>query len=60
MVADILKEIDAFLDEVNSAIAPIASEAEGYTNGMWQNQKGFGIADWSWNGEKFVIIGCAY
>lgn len=60
MVADNLKEIAVFLDEVNSAIASIASKAEGYTNGMWQNKEGFGIADWSWNGEKFVITGCAY
>ena len=53
-----LREIQDFLDVLNSIINPIIHECTGYCEGKWYMTKSpFAVATWEWTDKGFRIIG---
>ena len=56
-----LKKIQAFLDELNSIVAPIQQEFKAYPVGTWyQTTTPFAVAIWDWTDEGFKIVGTEF
>ena len=53
-----MREIQNFLDDLNSILNPIIHECTGYCEGKWYiTESPFAVATWEWTDNGFRIIG---
>ena len=55
-----LKEVQAFLDEINKVLLPIKDEIDAGGEGIWEVRNEFAVATWDWTDEGFKVIGNCY
>lgn len=55
-----LKEVQAFLDELNKVLLPIKDELSAGGEGTWEVRGKFAVATWDWTAEGFKVIGNCY
>ena len=55
-----LREVQDFLDELNTILKPIMNECEGSAEGNWYiKEYPFAVATWKWTDEGFKVVGTA-
>lgn len=55
-----LREVQDFLDKINTILLPIKDEIDAGAEGTWENKRDFAVATWLWTEEGFSIKGCCY
>lgn len=55
-----LREVQSFLDEVNSILLPIKDEVNAWCDGTWDNSDRFAVATWKWTDGGFKVVGTCY
>lgn len=55
-----LKDVQAFLDEINKELLPIRDEVDAGGSGTWEIRKEFAVATWTWTEAGFKILGTCY
>ena len=55
-----LRDVQDFLDKINSVLLPIAEDVDAGCDGIWEIKSKFAVAKWKWTEEGFKMFGTCF